>query len=111
MKKKFNLGKIVFEHILGHAENATYRKALGYSLLIFGILMAQKIDLVSPTDILGPLAVEIHINHKLYEGYHFRDVPLRKNIGKMKEKVLDTLPESKPTISPKRQSFSTVLIK
>ena len=74
MKKKFNMWKLVFEHILGHAENATFWKALGYPSLIFRILIAQKPDLVSPTNILGPPTAEMCINHKLYKGHHFGDV-------------------------------------
>ena len=88
MKRKFNLGKLVFKHILGHAENTSYQKALGCPSLIFGILLAQKPNLVTPTDILGSPAIEMRINHKLYKGHHFRNVPSGKRIGKMKEKVL-----------------------
>ena len=65
MKRKFNLGRLVFEHALGHAKNTTYRKAIGYPSLIFGILKAQNFDLVKPTDILGPLGLAMGINHKL----------------------------------------------
>ena len=74
MKIKFNLGRLVFEHILGHAENAAYQKALGYPSLIYGILLAQKPDIVALANILGPSANELRISHKLYEGHHLRDV-------------------------------------
>ena len=111
MKKKFNMRKLTFEHIFGHVENPTYQKALGYSSLIFGILMAQKLDLVSPIDILRRLAAEMRINRKLYEGYYFRDVPSWKNIGKMKEKVSNTIPWSEPATATKGRSSSTVLTK
>ena len=33
MKRKFNMGKLVFEHILGHAKNSTYRKVIAYPCL------------------------------------------------------------------------------
>ena len=49
--------------------------------------MAHKPNLLTPTDILGPQTADIRINHKLYEGHHFRDVPLWKKIGKMKERA------------------------
>ena len=78
MKKKFNLGKLVFEHILGHVENASYWKEIGYPSLIYWILTAQKSDLVDPTNILGPPTPKIRISHKLYVGHHFRDVPSMK---------------------------------
>ena len=42
-EKKFNLGNLVFKHILGHTENPAYQKALGYPLLIFGIVMAHNL--------------------------------------------------------------------
>ena len=93
MKRKFNLGKLVFEHVLGHVENLAYRKAIGYPSLIFGILKAQKLDIMNPIDILGPLAVEKHINHKLYEGHHLRDVPYRKKKGQSKGKLPEILLE------------------
>ena len=64
MKRKFNLGKLVFEHILEHTENVAYKKVLRYPSLIYGI---QKPNLVTPTDILGPPVIEMHINHKLYD--------------------------------------------
>ena len=32
------MGKLMFEHILGHAENIAYQKALVYPSLIVGIL-------------------------------------------------------------------------
>ena len=62
-------------------------------------------------DILGSPVIEMCINHKLYEGHHFRDVPSGKNIGKMKKKVPESILESEPTTVPKGQSFSVVLIK
>ena len=101
----------MLEHILGHAKNTAFQKALGYSLLIFGNLIDQKPHLVSPTNILGPLAAEMHINHKLYEGHHFINVPSRKNIGKMKENFPKTILEFEPAIAPKGQSSSIVLPK
>ena len=73
--------------------------------------MAKKPNLVSPIDILGPLVAKMHINHKLYEGHHFRDVPLGENIGKMKEKVLETILESELETALKGQSSSTMLLK
>ena len=48
---------------------------------------------MNPTDILGPPAVEKHINHKLHEGHHLRDVPYRKKKGQSKGKLLETLLE------------------
>ena len=45
MTRKFNLVKLVFEHILNHVENAAYRKAIGYPLLIFSIFIAQNADI------------------------------------------------------------------
>ena len=33
MKRKTNLEKLVFEHVLGHARNPSYRRALGYPLI------------------------------------------------------------------------------
>ena len=53
----------------------------------------------------------MHINHTMYEGHHFKDVPSRKNIRKMKEKVPDTLLEFEPTTALKGQSSFTVLMK
>ena len=111
MKRKFNLGKLVLEHILGHVEIAAYRKALGYPSLIFGILTAKKPDLVSPIDILRHPAAEMRNNHKLYEGHHFKDVHSGKNLEKMKEKVLETIPTSKLATTPKGQFSSIVLSK
>ena len=66
---------------------------------------------MSLTDILGPPTAEMHINHKLYEGHHFRNFPLGNNTGKTKEKVLDTIPKSEPATAPKGQSSSIVLTK
>ena len=75
MEQKLYLGKLVFEHVLGHVKNLAYRKAIGYPSLIFWVLKGQKLNIVNPIDILGPLVVEMRINHKLYEGHHLRDVP------------------------------------
>ena len=109
MKRKFNLGNPIFEHILGHVENTTYQKALRYPSLLFGILTAQKLNLVTPIDILGPSIAGMWINHKLYKGYHFRNVFSGKNIGK--EKVLETIIEFELVITSKGQSSSIVLTK
>ena len=95
IKSKFNIGKLVFEHILGHAENATYRKAIGYPSLKFGIFTAQKHGIVTPTDILESSATEMRINHKLFEG-HLRDVPSGKKAGKMPRRIPETILEHKP---------------
>ena len=57
----------MFENILGHAESKSSRKVLEYLSLRYGILTAQKPELVTPTDILGPPTAELRINHKLYE--------------------------------------------
>ena len=78
MKRKLNLGRLVFEHIIRHAKTVAYRKALGYPSLIFGILTKQNKDLVTDADILGPPASELRISHKLYEGHRLTDVPLGK---------------------------------
>ena len=64
----------MFKHILGHSKNAAYRKALGYSSLIYGILIEQKQDIVAPTNILGPSTSKLRISHKLYEWHHPQDV-------------------------------------
>ena len=101
----------MIEHILGQAENASHRKVVGYPSLIFRILTALKPYLVNPTHIYGPPVENMHINHKLYEGHHLKDVPLGKNTRKMKMKVLETILESEPATAPKVQSFSTVLTK
>ena len=71
----------MFKHVLDHTKNSTYRKALGYPSLILGILKAQKPDIVNPIDSLGPPAVEMRINHKLYEGHHLRGVLFGKKKG------------------------------
>ena len=75
--------------------------------LIYGILTTQKPDLVTPIDILGPPVAKMRINHKLYEGHHFRDVPSWKNIGKIKEKV----PKCKQVVASIVQSSSVTLLK
>ena len=121
MKRKFNLGKLVFEHILGHDENATYKKALGYLLLIYGILTTQKLDLVTSTNILGPPMVEMRISYKLYKGLHLRDVPSRKKRSsqarKMKGKSLtpfqsqDQLPPDQANLLPLCQRSSNFRIR
>ena len=102
MKRKLKLGKLVFEHIQGHVENVTYRKALGYPFLIFRILIEQKSVIVTLTKILRPPTSKLRISHKLYERHHLRDVPSRKKQasqeGKLKGKVLDGL-KSRPSIA------------
>ena len=108
MIKKVSLGRLLFKHILSHAEHATYRKAIGYPSLIFRILRAQKPNLVTPTNILRPPTTEMRINHKLYEGHHLRDVPLGR---KKKEKVPKTIPASELAITPKGKSSSAILMK
>ena len=105
------MGKLVFEHVMGHANNATYRKGLGYPLLIFGILTALNLDLVTPTNILRPLLAKMRISHKLYEGHHLQDVPLGEKIGKMKNKVPKTILEFKSVAAPIGQSSFVVLMK
>ena len=55
IERKFNLGKLVFEHIFGHVENTAYWKEFGYPSLNFGILTTQKLELVTSMDILRPL--------------------------------------------------------
>ena len=93
------MGKIVFEHIVGHAKNVVYQKAFRYPLLIYGILTAQKPHLVIPIDILRLLIVELHITHNLYKGHYLQDVPSRKNrpsqAGKLEGKVSETIPKSR----------------
>ena len=53
---------------------------------------------MTPTDILGPPAVELLINHQLHKGNHQRDVPSRKKLasqkGKLKGKVSETITKS-----------------
>ena len=111
VKRKFNLGKLVFKHVLGHVKNAAYRKAIGYPSLIFGILTTQKPDIVTLTDILAPLAAEMRINHKLFEGHHLRDVLSRKKAEKMPRRIPETTPEPKPAATPIGQSSSSLLTK
>ena len=90
----------MFEHILGHAENTAYKKAIGHPSLIFGILIAQKTDIVTPTDVLGPPEAEMCINHKLFEGHHLRDVPSGKKAGRMSRRIPETIPEPKLVATP-----------
>ena len=85
MKRKFNLGKLVYEHVLGHTENPTYKKAIGYPSLIFRILKAQ---IVNPIDIMGLPAVNMRINHNLYERHHLRYAPSRRRKDNQKENFL-----------------------
>ena len=68
---------------------------IGYPSFIFGILKAQKHDIVNPIDILGPSTVEMRNNHKLYEGHHLRDVPFEKKKDNRKDNFLK--PFSSPT--------------
>ena len=84
----------MFEHILRHAEMEAWGKALGYPLLIFGMRIVEKQDLVTPNNILGPPTYALTISHKLHEGHHLKDGPSRKKARKLKEKVPDTIIES-----------------
>ena len=63
-------------------------------LAYFRILKAQKPDIVNPTNMLGPSAVELCINHKSYEGHHLLDILSRKKKGQSKGKLPETLLES-----------------
>ena len=93
----------MFKHVLGHAENPTYRTVIGYPSLIFWILKAQKLDMVNLTDFLGPPTIEICINHKLYEGHHLRDVHYGKKKAQSKGKLPKTLLNSNQVAAARDQ--------
>ena len=83
--------------------------------LIYGILIAQKLDIVIPIDILGHPTSELRINHNLYEGCHLRDVLFGKKLalleGKLKGKILKTTLEFGLAIASTNQPLTSKLKK
>ena len=64
----FNLGRLVFDHIPGHAESSTLKLVVGYPSFIFGILKDQSGFLMLQTDAFSSPPCEMRLNPKLFKG-------------------------------------------
>ena len=72
-RQRFNLGCLLFDNILRHAESFALKLGIGYPSFIFGILKGQSSSLLLQTDSFsGPLCA-IRQNPTLFTGPHRPD--------------------------------------
>lgn len=50
-KRPFNLRKLIFKHIMSHAESKAVKLGIGYPSMIFRILLSQNSSLASSEDV------------------------------------------------------------
>ncbi|GAA0173741.1 hypothetical protein LIER_27296 [Lithospermum erythrorhizon] len=72
----FDLGRVLFDKIIQHAQSHVLLKPIAYPSMICSILLAQHNNILTTNETEGAALGVITINPKLMEGTHVVDVPL-----------------------------------
>ncbi|KAH6766759.1 hypothetical protein C2S52_017742 [Perilla frutescens var. hirtella] len=111
-RSEFNLGLLIFENIIAHAESTRTQPPVGYPGLIFSIIMAQH-DVVSANDVYAPVAQPLSISHKLFSSQHAPDVSSRdadESSRPVPPSVPDRSAASFAVTSTRKQELEALLI-
>ena len=77
-KQSFNLGHMMFDHILRHAELEAHKLGIGYLSIIFGIPHSQHPTILSHSDSFSGPPSASRLNYKLFQWKHKSDILLGK---------------------------------
>ncbi|CAM8880107.1 unnamed protein product [Rhodiola kirilowii] len=80
MKKKINLGELVFAHLEKHSLSGRDQLPIGFPSLIHQLVLEQFPDILSSVDVLSGDPKVLAMDHKMFKGARVVDVPCEASL-------------------------------